>query len=794
MKEMNSIEILSRVIELSNAPVDAEQRLGHLMDFLAQSLGIPFCALFLLDPGEERLILQFCSDKHPALPPGISFPLHEGALGACLRQKTSLIFTEPRQFFQGNLSLPKDFTLFPFLAFFPIADEISPYGVLALLGDQVRQLSPEEHSLFPIICRQLAGTVRSTQVALQAKKRIAQLSTLQAISNTISSTLELGELLRCITLNSSRVLQADGAILRLLDEEGGGLKVVSTYGLEGETEGGGGPSSEVPLGEDVAGIVVLTHEPILIRDAQKSPYSFRKHPQKISSAICVPLAFHSKTLGTLTLFSLHRHWPPAKTFDDEDKNLLMTMASQIANAIENAIILQRSELLARDKEYNVRELSLLYEISRSMHTTIKLEQLLRIILISITLANRQGFDRAALFLVDEKENVLKGMMGVGPRSGEEAERWRRKIEDSRTFSQGLILPEEMDFDPYDTQVQKVRISLDRQRSILIRTLIEMRSFNIPNAASDPGVNPRLLRWFGSRAFASVPLIVKGKAIGLMAVDNLFTDRPITSDDIGLLTLLANQAAMSIENSRLYSNLQDTNRKLLQAQNRIIHSEKLAALGEVVASITHEIKNPLVSIGGFARRLERSFHENSSEKKYIRIILKEVKRLEAILNETLTYSKEPPLPSGSHEINRILEDVLFSLESEFHDRDIRVTKDLAPDLPLLFCDPQQLNQVFFNLLMNAIQAIGRDGNLFVKTSIQEPGEPGSIQVEVGDSGGGIPLEVLDNIFNPFFTTKQDGTGLGLAIAHKIVTQHRGEIEVVNHPGVGATFLIRFPLST
>jgi signal transduction histidine kinase len=277
------------------------------------------------------------------------------------------------------------------------------------------------------------------------------------------------------------------------------------------------------------------------------------------------------------------------------------------------------------------------------------------------------------------------------------------------------------------------------------------------------------------------------------VDNLFTGRPITPADIGLLTLLANQAAMAIENSRLYGNLQEINTQLLQAQNRLIHSEKLAALGEVVASITHEIKNPLVSIGGFARRLERSFQENSSEKKYIRIILKEVKRLESILNETLAYSKEPPLPSGHYQINRILEDILSTLEGELHDRKIRVTKTLDPHLPQLLCEPQQINQVFFNLLVNAIQAIGQDGNLVVKTSGQEQGERKSIQVEVGDSGGGIPLEVLDNIFNPFFTTKQDGTGLGLAIAHKIVTQHRGEIEVVNHPGTGATFLIRFPLS-
>ena len=789
---MNSVEILSRVIELSNAPVDADQRLGHLMQFLSQAFSIPFCAFFTWDPKEERLSLQLCSEKHPALLPGLSFPVKEGSWEAGLLRKEPVIIPNAAQFSLWSLSIPEIFNPFHFLAFFPIADEIFLYGVLALFGEETRESSEEERFLLRVICRQLAGTLRSTQVSLQAKKRIAQLNTLQAISNTISSTLELGELLNRITLSSTKVLQADGAILRLLDEEGGGLKVVSSYGMENETEGAG-PSPAVPLGEDAAGIVALTREPILIPDAQKSPYSFRKLPQKISSAICVPLVFHSRTLGTLTLFSIHHELRPQKAFDEEDKNLLTTMASQIANAIENAIILQRAELLARDKERSVRELSLLYEVSHSMHTTINLEQLLRIVLISITLGNHQGFDRAALFLVDDKENILKGMMGVGARSREEAEQWRRKIEKTPVFLRGRVAPEEMEFDPYDTQVQKARIPLDKKRSILIKTLLEMRSFNIQNAGSEPEVNRGILRWFGSRAFASVPLIAKQKAIGLITVDNLFTDRPITSADIGLLTLIANQAAMAIENSRLYSNLQEMNTQLLQAQNRLIHSEKLAALGEVVASITHEIKNPLVSIGGFARRLERIFQENSPEKKYIRIILKEVKRLEAILNATLDYSKEPPLPSGRYEINRILEDILSTLESEFHDRNIRVTKTLDPQLPPLLCEPQQLNQVFFNLLMNAIQAIGQDGNLLLKTSIQEQGERKSIQVEVGDSGGGIPLQVLDNIFNPFFTTKQDGTGLGLAIAHKIVTQHRGEIEVVNHPGVGATFLIRFPLA-
>jgi two-component system sensor histidine kinase HydH len=786
---MNTFEILSRVIELSNAPVDIDRRLMNLAQTLAMIFSVPFCGLFLWDPQKACLTLKFCNKNHSAFPLGSSFSVNEGPLGPCALQKIPVIIGDASQLFLWDPRIAANFTPFNFLAAFPIADDISLYGVLALLGEQPRQFSEEESSLMPVICRQLAGTIRSAQVSLQAKKRIAELSTLHTIGMAISSTSELGELLNRITLSSTKILQADGCILRLLDEEGGVLKVVSSFGLEAGTE----LLNPVPLGEDVAGIVALTGESILIRDVKASQFSFEKFFQKISSTLCVPLIYKSKTIGTLALFSYPQEGYPAKVFDEEDKDLLSTMASQIAMAIENAIILQRAELLAKDKESAVQELSLLYEISRSMLTTINLERLLRIILISVTLGSRRAFDRAALFLIDEKENVLRGMLGIGPRDREEADQWRQKLGEHRIFSSDWVPPEEIEKTPYDIRVQQARIPLDEKRSILIKSLREKRPFNIKDAASDPEVNPEILSWFGSRAFATIPLIAKDNAIGLIGVDNLFSGRPITASDIGFLTLLANQAAMAIENSRLYSNLQEINTQLLQTQNRLIQSEKLAALGQVVASITHEIKNPLVSIGGFARRLERNLQANSPEKKYMRILIKEVKRLENILNETLAFSKEAFTPSGNHDLNRIIEDTLFILDGEFEERNISVKKELDANLFSLFSDPQQMKQVFLNLFVNAIQAMGQNGNLVVKTSNQRQGEHDVIQVEVTDSGGGIRLEIMDNIFNPFFTTKQDGTGLGLAIAHKIITQHRGEIEVINHPGVGATFLIRFPLT-
>jgi signal transduction histidine kinase len=785
---MKAFEILSRVIEISNAPVEADRRLKNLVDMLAHHFSPSLCALFLWDPQQGRLHLKSLSGRHPAFSPDLSFSLEEGPLAVCVGQKIPVLIADSSQLPLLGPPLPKPLADFRFLAFFPIFDDIFLYGVLAFLGEEPRQVLDEERDLFSVICRQIAGTLRSSQVALQAKKRIAELHTLHAIGVAISSTLDLGELLHRITLSSAKILQADGSILHFMDEDAGLMKVVSSFGVE-EADLSLTP---LTLGEELVGTVALTGEPIALRETRTSHYSFQGLPPGISSLVCVPLISQSRTIGTLTLFSLRPEGGEGKVFDEEDKNLLFTMASQVAVAIENAIIMHRAEMLGKEKERNVRELFLLYEISRSMLTTINLDQLLRVILLSITLGSRLGFDRAALFLVDEKEEVLRGMMGVGPADGEQAERWREKLESHSPFSPDWVIPEDMTENPYDNRIRQVRIPLKEKRSVLIKTLREQRSFNIEDAATDSEVNPEIRGWFGSRAFASVPLLAKGKAIGLIAVDNQISGRPITETDIGFLNLLANQAALAIENSRLYANLQEINAQLLNAQNRLIQSEKLAALGEVVASIAHEIKNPLVSIGGFARRLERGLKENSAEKKYMRIVLKEVGRLENVLNQTLVYSRELPLPSEPQNVNRIIEESLSVLEGEFQDKNITITKDLDSGLPPLVSDPQQVKQIFLNLFVNAVQAMERNGQLSVKTSTEKKGEKRFLRIEVEDTGGGIPQEDLENIFNPFFTTKQDGTGLGLAITHKIITRYGGEIEVINHPGVGATFLIRFPL--
>jgi two-component system sensor histidine kinase HydH len=276
------------------------------------------------------------------------------------------------------------------------------------------------------------------------------------------------------------------------------------------------------------------------------------------------------------------------------------------------------------------------------------------------------------------------------------------------------------------------------------------------------------------------------------VDNLHNGRPITDDDIQLLTMFTRQAGLAIENCILYKYLEDAHWELKKAQESLLQREKLAALGEMAANVAHEIRNPLVSIGAFTRRLYQQLDNGLYEKRYADAIIKEVDRLEGILNDVLSFSKASKVFLEKFQLNGIIEETLMGMEDELESREIVVEKSLDGTLPEIPCDYQQIKQVFINLLSNARDAMRGGGRLTIRTFPFSQEGRDYVGIEIGDTGGGIPSEVLRNIFNPFFTTKGWGTGLGLAICHRIVDGHRGVIEVDNDPGRGVIFTVKLPI--
>jgi PAS domain S-box-containing protein len=232
------------------------------------------------------------------------------------------------------------------------------------------------------------------------------------------------------------------------------------------------------------------------------------------------------------------------------------------------------------------------------------------------------------------------------------------------------------------------------------------------------------------------------------------------------------------------------------QKQLIESEKLSALGRMMAGVAHEIRNPLTALGGFARRLDKKIPERTKEKDYTRVIVSESTRLERILKSVLSLTKEPSPPREEKDIHAIIDESLRSFENSFHEKSIHVRKFFA-DLHRIRMDSEDVREVLDNLLANALYATPAGGTITIATGKEQVEEKNYVTVMVADTGSGIAEDKLGMIFEPFFTTKppgpDHGIGLGLAISRKIMEECGGRITVESKPGEGTAFKLFFPCS-
>ncbi|HEY6838308.1 MAG TPA: ATP-binding protein, partial [Geobacteraceae bacterium] len=251
-------------------------------------------------------------------------------------------------------------------------------------------------------------------------------------------------------------------------------------------------------------------------------------------------------------------------------------------------------------------------------------------------------------------------------------------------------------------------------------------------------------------------------------------------------------------------LEEKNLLLVKAKEELVRAEKLAAIGELAAGVAHEINNPMAIIRGHAEILQMSIPPDASDREEVDTIVQQVGRVEKIVANLLRFARRERKQLGRGDVNLMIDDILRQAGHQVSLDGIVIRKCLSPDLPPIEGDPDQLRQVFTNLVLNAIQAMPEGGELCVTTrhapgrgddsGEEEPSAPaaGFIEVAVADTGAGIPPENLEQIFNPFFTTRASGTGLGLSVSYGIVKGHGGRITVTSAPGEGSTFRVTLPL--
>lgn len=443
------------------------------------------------------------------------------------------------------------------------------------------------------------------------------------------------------------------------------------------------------------------------------------------------------------------------------------------------------------------KLSQLHEISDLMLSNFDEDKVIHIILTAVTAGEGLGINRAFLFIVDDETSTLRGRMAVGHLNLEEALKSWRAISKKGLSLHDIIeaydkTPPEKRNTEINRSVKQVQIPLNKTASVLIQAILERKSFNDVKIEGASEVDRRLMETFNLSSFAIVPLIRDDRAIGVLLVDNFITKEPIPDEYIQLLKLYANHAALAIINARLLYRLEiqmEELKKAYEALEKHKELEKFAAMGKMAADIAHEIKNPLVSIGGFARYVHRHLADEIPQyNEPLQIVISETTRLENILKNLLSFARPPEPHLELNDVNETVCNTLAVIKQEIEKQNIESRTLFDEEQPQVWLDCQQIHQVLLNIYRNALQAMPDGGTLTTQTEVSG----NFVNIIISDTGFGIPEESMSYLFDPFFTTKSAGTGLGLSIAQQVVANHGGVITPESAVEEGSTFTISLPL--
>ncbi|MDR2456090.1 MAG: GAF domain-containing protein [Deltaproteobacteria bacterium] len=790
------VAFLAKIVRLANSNIQFEAKVANLLSLAGWHLGLDKTLLLFLDRKSRELTLFPQADDLGA--PKGPLPAGDSIFDRAAANRQSLLADE------GDLDkLPPKWQEFlspfiPCLAVVPILDDKTCYGLLILLSKTEADLSGGDNGLVvEAVANQLAMAIKTNQLATDTRKRISVLNVLSDLGRTLASTIEVEKVMSIVPRIASGVFIAEGCAINVLDLQGT-LLYSSQYGAVPPAYNFlryKGMALPVSFAETITRDSAFTGK---LQDDPKKLELTQK--ERASTIISMPLMFQGSHLGNISLFNKlggpGGGFPASPAlFDQEDLELLQAMNSIISGVVENALTFKKVESLAKTNEGMVRYLSNLYDISSAMMTTTRYDELVWIIVQALTLRQGLGFDKVLILLMslDSKDPVLTSSAYWSAKSSPE--------ESLAPLPEVLRRPSKEEAQAMMEAGAAMRISIPvspQSNRILARVTVEKKPL-----LGFRGLDPHDdldLGDFGLRAYAAVPMLAKGREVGVIAVDRSLSGLPLTVDSLRDLTMLANQAGLAIENTQLYDDLRQANTNLSQVRGRLIEAEKRAAQGEMGTQLAHEIRNPLVSIGGFTQRLIKKMSPEDPLRRYPQVILEEVERLNGVLNNVLDFSRDERGLVKAFSLSDVAKEVLGSLKHELARTKVSVKTDFEDNLPKVLADDRQVSHVFLNLIYNSSQAMSGQGGgvIYMRIYQTRDGETQYVACQVTDTGPGIPEELVGAVFTPFFTTKTQGTGLGLSIVQKIVDRYNGQLSVANHPpdypDGGASFTFMLPAVT
>jgi GAF domain-containing protein len=620
-------------------------------------------------------------------------------------------------------------------------------GVLALGDSEPRRFSAAEIALLETFADQAALALHNAQLLQQSKARRTQLEALLEITHELSAIQPVEALLERIAATCGRLLGSGSVGFRLLQ----GDELVTTVGSFGDAS----QLMQKPrlkIGESLSGLVAATGEPLIAADISKDPRVIEEHREAAAQTgyrqwLGVPAKIGGRLVG---VFSIRTRRDEG--FSESDVAIATAFAAQAAIALETA-------RLYSDAERRRQTAERLAEVGRLISQSLDLQEVAQRVVTN--LRSLVPALRAALYRTEPTSDALS------------------LVADS--MDPGISITGNMGF--------------SRGEGVPGLALLERRLVVTPNLLTDAQISlrPELRTYWTStpvRAVAAVPLFGSDSILGVLAVADR-EGRIFTDEELRTLEMFADQASIAVGNARLYQQARDAYRELSNAQAQLLQAGKLAAVGQLLAGVAHELNNPLAVVLGQASLLQLKSADPRVIDRADKIV-RATNRAARIISGLQSFVRPQPPELAAVPLESVVERVVALRQETFQANGIEVKRVIAPGVPPVWGDAQQLEQVVLNLLLNAEQALGTRGDpRRILLRLAAAGD--HVRLTVSDTGPGIAPEILPRLFEPFFTTKPvgQGTGLGLSISYGIVKAHHGRIWAESPPGSGATFIVELP---
>jgi signal transduction histidine kinase/ActR/RegA family two-component response regulator len=743
MRLNRELSILNAISQTVNQAVDLDEILNKSLDIMMEMTDVRSAGIYLLDEKSNNLVYV----THRGFSKGFLKGMKRIKLGEGVTGKVAL--SGEAMFIEDYPSYPEALPLaieegLKSLAVIPLKLRDKIYGTLNIARKEIPKITPFEKNLFTSIGQIIGGAVERTSLYTENVKRLEELNTLYSISQEIASKLELQGILQKIMESAVALLGAGSGSIALWDNRKQNYAMAFVHQLP---ESLIGKEFSEPW-SDVIGEVIAKKSPVLYKDYEQHPNRLKElDSYRFKEVLGVPLIVREMIIGAMTIGSSD----PEVKFQQSEIDLLYTFAHQAAIAIGNA-------KLYEDSLAKIKQLTALYEMGKTLSSTLELDELFKKALELVK--DRFGYAACGILLLDREKDELyiKQVMG-------------RDIKESKKL--------------------RFRVGIDGIVGWVAKT---GEFIYVPDVSKDP----RYISGGPSiESEAAFPLKVRDQVFGVLNIESKERNG-FDEEDLKVLSSFASQMSISIENAQLFSELKQTLQELKLAQDQIVQSEKLRAMGEMASGVAHDFNNVLAVVLGNVQLLLHQLERLSPEE--IRGGLKIIEHSSKDGAETIRRIQEFTGVRRDREfislsLNEIITEVVNITQPRWKGQtrkegiQIELTMQKG-NIPFVMGSPSELREVLTNIIFNAVDAMPEGGTLTIAT---QPQTEDWVEMRITDTGIGMKEEVKQRVFDPFFTTKGvKNSGLGMSVSYGIIKRHGGEILIESELGKGTTFIIHLPV--